>query len=121
MTPAQLRTKLATLLAGQLGTYSQGGQSRGPALVVGEPPSDYRATGLEVRIDPNGEFDNRPVHAGTSVVIEIPIRFVQHGPGSIQAAVIRACQALNATNPTSIPPNESLGILAQYTARVRSN
>lgn len=121
MTPQQLAAQLELVLSDDLGTYTAGKEKlpRGPAIFVGHPPSDYRATGLEVIVDPNGEFDNRSLHTSTLVVTEIPVRFIQHGPDPIRAAVIRACQALNLTNPTSIPPNEQLGILAQYVARAR--
>lgn len=121
MTAAELKTYLTSLLAGQLGTYSTGA----PAIHVGEPPSDITATGLEVRIEPIPEWDNRVVHHGVAVQVERQVRLTPHGsdpllPGKVEAAVRRIVTALNTSNPRTVPQNESLGILQSTTILVRS-
>lgn len=128
MTPTTLRTSLAALLADLLGTYwersvSGGSVSRGPALTVGDPPSTWRATGLEVRIEPAPEFANEPLHNHTAIVTELSVRLVAHGGVAVSktvTAVTRLSQAFLTSNPSFIPSNETLNIPAQYTLRVRT-
>src|SRR5690606_6750437 len=114
-------TALAALLASQLGTYKTGkGTSMGAAIRVGNPPSDWIATGLEVIIDPSPEYTNEPLHQRTAVVTETPIRVIPRGSGTGQAAVTRTCQRFETTNPLAITANEALGILTQYTLRIKA-
>ncbi len=120
MTTAQLRAALATLLTAQLGTYTTGnGTSMGAALRVGNPPSDWTASGTEVIIDPSLDISNEPLHTRSNVNTEIPVRVIDRD-GKGPAAVTRICQRFETTSPLKIPANESLGILAQYTLRIRS-
>lgn len=120
MTPAELRAALLTLLSSQLGTYKNAsGTSMGPAVRVGEPPSDWTASGLEIIIDPSLNFDNRGLHQHTAIVTEIPVRVIPRGADGT-LAVTRITQRFNATNPTQVPANERLGILTQYTLHIRS-
>jgi len=81
MTSAELMTALTTLLSAQLGTYTLPAGTTVPAIYNGEPPSDWVASGVEVRVDPAPEYANEALH---------------------------------------VPPSEALGILAQYTLRIRS-
>ena len=124
MTPATLRSTLAALLAGQLGSYATPGVTGSPAaLYVGNPPSDWRATGLEVIISATPEFATEPLHQHTSVGTEVPVRFVAHGEAAqaaLTTAVTRVSQRFLTSNPQPLPPNESLGIPAQVILRVRS-
>lgn len=121
MTPAQLRTALAALLASQLGTYKTGnGTSMGAAIRVGNPPSDWVATGLEVIIDPSPEYANEPLHQHTAVATETVVRVIPRDSGTAQVAVTRICQRFETTNPLTIPANEALGILTQYTLRIKA-
>lgn len=121
MTPAQLVTILKTLLSDVLGTYtSSGGTSLGSACRVGEPPADQQVTGLEVIVDVSPEFDNEPLHAHTAIGLEFPVRVIPRGSASGQVAVTRICQRFQTSNPVTVPANERLGILTQYTLRVRS-
>jgi len=124
VTPTTLRSALAALLAGQLGTYTTPSSSNPPAaLYVGNPPSDWRATGLEVIISATPEFATEPLHQHTSVGTEVPVRFVAHGEAAqaaLTTAVTRVSQRFLTSNPQPMPPNESLGIPAQVILRVRS-
>lgn len=120
MTNATLRTTLASLLTNQLGTYTRPNGSTTPAIWVGDPPSDWIASGVEVRIGASGEYANELLHAHTNVNVEHPVRVVAHKTGDAQAVVTRICQRFETTNPISIPPSEALGILAQYTLLIRS-
>jgi len=123
VTPVALRTALAVLLADVLGTYAEGSTSRGPAITVGEPKASWRATGLEVRIEPAPNFENEPLHTHTAIVTELSVRLVAHGSAAISktvTAVTRLTQAYLTTSPTFVPANESLDFPAQYVLRVRS-
>lgn len=121
MTPAQLRARLAALLSAQLGQYRRPNGAAVPALWVGEPPHDYVASGLEVRIEPIPEYDLTRVHQGIGIGREYQVRFIPHeGTTTTQAAVERVLHALDTTNPTTIPQSERLGILQQLVLRVRS-
>lgn len=120
MTNTELRAALAALLTSQLGTYTLPGGGTTPAVWVGDPPSDWVAAGVEVRIDASPEYANEPLHAHTLVAHETPVRVVAHGSGSAATVVDRICQRFETSNPVFVPPSEALGILAQYTLRIRS-
>lgn len=120
MTNAELRAALAALLTTQLGTYTRPSGSTTPAIWVGDPPSDWVASGVEVRIDPAPEYANEALHAHTLVAHETPVRVVAHGSGDAAAVVDRICQRFETSNPVFVPPSEALGVLAQYTLRIRS-
>jgi len=124
MTPKDLRSALAALLAGQLGVYATPSSSNPPAaLYVGNPPSDWRATGLEVIISATPEFSTEPLHQHTSVGTEVPVRFVAHGEAAqaaLTTAVTRVSQRFLTSNPQHIPSNEQLDIPAQVILRIRS-
>lgn len=119
MTPRQLTDLLAEVLSDLLGTYKRPDGGTQAAIFLGEPPSDWNATGLEVRVDPSVEFDNRSLHQHTAIVTEIPVRVIPRG-GSGTEAVTRISQRFDATNPRTVPSNERLGILKTYTLQVRS-
>lgn len=121
MTPVQLTAALKVLLADVLGTYNLPGMPPLPAIYTDDPPSGWPpATGLEVIVSSSEEFTNESLHQHTAVIGEIPVRVIPRSSGSGAAAVKRICQAFDATNPTTVPGNERLGILTQYTLRVRS-
>jgi len=125
VTAKEIEERLRVLLSNQLGTYTDNAGPKGSAIFVGEPPSDYKAAGLEVRIEPIAEIDARPVHRGVAVGIERQVRLIPHGsdpalPGKTEAAVRRVITAFDATNPRTVPQNENLGILQQYTLLIRS-
>lgn len=120
MTNAELMTALTALLSSQLGTYTLPAGTTVPAIYNGEPPSDWVAAGVEVRVDPAPEYANEPLHAHTLVAHETPVRVVAHGSGSAATVVDRICQRFETSNPVFVPPSEALGILAQYTLRIRS-
>ena len=120
MTPAQLRAQLELYLSDLLGEYRVPGLPPIPAIYVDDPPSDWVVTGLEVIVSSSEEFTNQGLHQHTAVITEIPVRVIPRASGSGAAAVKRIAQAFHTTNPTTVPGNESLGILTQYTLRVRS-
>lgn len=122
MTPAQLQTKLTALLANQLGTYRRSNGSTLPAVRFGEPDEKWTCSGLEVMIEAAPEYDNAQLHASTAVVHEWVVRFIPHDADmpKVRLAVDRVCQAFNASNPTTVPKNQVLGIETQYALRIRS-
>lgn len=120
MKAPELVEVLETILSGLLGTYATPGGSV-PAIFVGTPPSTWRAEGLEVIVDPHPEYDNEVVHRGVAIVREHVVRLIPHGEMfTASEASERISKHLDATNPVTIPGNETLGILTQYTLRVRS-
>ena len=120
MTPAQLRAALATLLSAQLGTYKLPNGLTTPAIYAGEPPSDWIATGLEVRIEPLADLDVAFVHSGEGIGLEYNVRLIPRTATHALTAVKRVVQRFDTTSPRTIPANERLGILQQYTITVRS-
>jgi hypothetical protein len=120
VTPAQLRARLLTLLAAQLGTYKTTNGSTTPAIYVGEPPSDWRATGLEVRIEPLPELDLAFVHQGVGVGLQHRVTLIPRNATHASTAVQRVVRAFDTTTPRTIPANEALGVLQQYTLTIRS-
>lgn len=133
MTAIELKTRLTTLLASQLGTYREknSGVSRGPAIYVGDPP-DWDATGLEVIIDSMASLDPVALHASAAVTSERRVRLIPHDPGAVdgrpdptlptavEVATRRILTAFTTNTPAVIPANEPLGILAQTVITVRS-
>lgn len=121
MTPAQLRSRLVALLADQLGTYKPPGTSTTfPAIYVGEPPSDWTASGLEARIGPVPDFHNTPLqNAEHNLEETLLVRLVQHpGSNNLTTATRRVARAFTDAATTRIDGNEELGILDQVTIRI---
>lgn len=114
MTPAALRTALAGLLSDQLGTYTLPNDATVDAIYVGEPPSDWTASGLEVVIAIDPDFANTPLQNGEHNLAETNlVRLVQHGSGSLAAAVRRVARRFPNCSVRDVPSNERLGILNQ--------
>jgi hypothetical protein len=120
VTPAQLRAAIAALLATQLGTFKLPNGTTTPAVYVGDPPPDWIATGLEVRIEPLAEFDVTPTHAGEGIALEYRVALIPRSATNVVTAVRRLVQRFNTTAPRVVPANERLGILQQYTLTIRS-
>jgi hypothetical protein len=120
MTPTQLRAALATLLSAQLGTYKLPNGLTTPAIYVGEPPADWIATGLEVRIEPLADLDVQFVHAGEGIGLEYRVVLIPRSATHALTAIRRVVQRFDTTPPRTVPANERLGILQQYTLTIRS-
>jgi hypothetical protein len=120
VTPTQLRAALAALLATQLGTFKLPNGTTTPAIYVGEPPSDWIATGLEVRIEPLADLDVQYVHSGAGIGLEYRVTLIPRNALHALAAVRRVVQRFDTTTPRTVPANERLGILQQYTLTIRS-
>ena len=120
MTPAQLRARLATLLSGLLGLYTRPNGSTTPALWVGDPPSDYKVSGLEVIVEPLAGLSLSPVHQGVGIGLEYRVTLIPRSAANALAAARRIVQALDATEPRLVPANERLGVLQQYVLTIRS-
>jgi hypothetical protein len=120
MTPATLRAALATLLAAQLGTYRLPNGTTTPAIYVGNPPSDWVATGLEVIIEPVPDLALSRVHAGVGVGREFRVTLIPRSATTVQAAVERIVRAYETSTPRLVPTNERLGITQQVTLTIRS-
>lgn len=120
MTPAELRAALATLLSTQLGTYALPNGGTTPAIYVGEPPADWVASGLEVRIEPLADLDVQFVHSGEGIGLEYRVTLIPRNATHALTAVQRVVQRFDTTTPRTVPANERLGILTQYTLTIRS-
>lgn len=132
MTTAELKARLGTLLANQLGVYvDKTGAARGPAIHAGEPP-DLTARGLEVIVDALPEITTVNLHASPALLTDRRVRLIPHDtrqadgrgdptlPGLVEAATRRILTALDTRSVTHIPQNETLGILAQTVITIRS-
>lgn len=133
MTSAELKTRLASLLAAQLGTYTdQTGAVRGPAINVGNTPTGFTAVGLEVIIASNPEITPVNLHHNAALETERRIYLIPHDtitpdgrsnpllPGMLEAATRRILTAFTSTSIGNIPANETLGILTQTSITIRS-
>lgn len=132
MTTAELKTRLGTLLASQLGTYvDKTGAARGPAIHAGEPP-DLTARGLEVIIDAIPEITTVNLHTSPALLTDRRVRLIPHDtrqadgrsdptlPALVETATRRILTALTVTSVAHIPQSEPLGILAQTVITIRS-
>lgn len=119
MTAAALRAELAVLLADHLGSYTTPQGDTVPAIYVGDPPADWQATGLEVRIEPMPDYALERVHTGAAFWRDFQVRLVPRS-GSAQAALEAILKRYETTDPLAIPANEGLGILKQFTLKIRS-
>lgn len=120
MTPATLRAALAILLTDQLGTYTSPDGSTRPAIYAGDPPSDWSATGLEVRIEPLPELRVTRAHAAVGLTRDFHLYLIPRDSAHAQAALERLVQAYETTQPVTVPAIEGLGILQQYSVHIRS-
>ena len=120
MTPATLRAALAARLGDLLGTYALPGGATTPALYVGEPPSNWIASGLEVIIEPLAGLDVTFVHSGVGISLEYRVTLIPRNATHALTAIQRVVQAFDTTTPRTVPANERLGILQQYTLTIRS-
>lgn len=119
MTAAQLRTALAAMLSGELGTYKLPTGATTAAIYVGEPPSDWVASGLEARIAIVPELDQSPAYNRGIITETHQVRLVSHGVPSKQlTALRRVLSRWPRAQATEVPANEALGILAQHTITI---
>lgn len=118
MTPAELRAALSGLLSGVLGTYTLPSGSTVDAIYVGEPPSDWTASGLEVLIDPLGDFSHIPAHQTSAYADELNVRMVAHGSVSDLRTAERKVRSRWGVTRRRIPADEALGIPAQSTITI---
>lgn len=120
MTPAQLRTELATRLTNLLGTYTTPGGNTFPAIYVGEPPSDWVASGLEVRIEKAPNITNTPEYESSSVDTSLRVRIIPRGSGDAERAVRRILRKYTNASVTRVEGSERLGILTTYNLTIPS-
>ncbi len=121
MTPAALRTTLTGMLSDILGVYQQPNGSSTPAIWAGEPPSDWTAQGLEVRLPIVPNLDQQPAYHTGFVSAEYPVRVVSHGePASHETAVRRILSRWADATATTIPADEGLGVLAQTIITIKT-
>lgn len=119
MTTAELRTILAASLTGLLGTYTDKDGSTYPAIYVGNPPSAWTPAGLEVRISIVPDIDQTPAYITGAITETHRVRLVSHGaPTNTRAALLKVLERWPTAQAREIPPNESLGILAQHTITI---
>lgn len=119
MTPVQLTAALKVLLADVLGTYNLPGMPSLPAIYLGNPPSDWTASGLEVIVSTDPDFDNTALYGPESNLEETNIvRLVAHGPVPLAPAVRRIVRKFSGCSTATVPANEQLGILNQIIIRI---
>jgi len=119
VTAAELRTILTGSLSALLGTYSDTDGSTYPAIYVGNPPSAWTATGLEVRISIVPDLDQTPAYVTGAITETHQVRLVSHGaPTNTLPALRKILSRWSTAQAREIPPNEELGILAQHTITI---
>lgn len=119
MTPQELRAALATLLEDLLGTHTTKEGTTFPACRLGDPPSDWTVTGLEVVVEREPDQSNRPLQGGEHNLSEaLTVHLTAHGSGSPAAAVRRIARHHPDASVTRVPANERLGILERRTVRI---
>lgn len=118
MTPRQLRDDLRKRVGHLLGTYETP-NGPVPALWLGEPPSDYKASGIEVRVSDDPELDVTPLlnreHHLRGV---LTVRVVGWDQVSINEVVQRILSAWPLSQVAYIPASEDIGIINQATIRI---
>lgn len=124
MTVEALLEKLISTLSQHLGRYTDRstGEDRGPAVFAGNPPSTYQPSGIEVVVE-SYIPDDRAVHSGVVIPKEWSVRVIIHedvGMDAVERVLRRISQSFNASRPLLISTDLSLGILHQYTLRIRS-
>lgn len=118
MTPADLRTILAALLSNQLGTYTLPSGATIDALYVGQPPSDWTVSGLEVIIDPVQDWAHIPAHHTSAYVDELNVRLVAHDNTSDLRTAETRIRSRWGVERRRIPADEALSIPAQSTLTI---
>lgn len=114
MTAATLRAELATRLDSLLGTYTTPGGNTFDALYVGEPPSDWVASGLEVRIEKAPDITNLAEYERSSVDTSLLVRIIPRQSGDAETAVRRILRKYTNASVTRVAGSERLGILTTY-------
>ena len=118
-TVAELRAILAAMLADLLGDYTTPSGHTLPAIRVGDPPSDYRVSGLECRIAKVPTVDQVPAYQAGSLSQTHRVRLVSHGNDDNQFAALKLISSRwPDVSFQAIPANESLGILSQHTVDI---
>lgn len=119
MTPKQLRDDLKARLASLLGAYSAPGLPSTSAIYLGNPPSDWNASGLEVIVSLDPDFDNTALYGPESNLEQTHVvRLVAHGPVPLAPAVQRIVRRYSGASTATVPGNEQLGILNQIIIRI---
>lgn len=123
MTAAALRTALLARISSLLGSYSykrsNGTTVTVPAIWMGEPPSNYTASGVEVRIGTDAELSATPLlNNEHSLHGTLTVRVVGWGGASLTEAVQRILSAYPLASVAYIPASESLGIINQAVIRI---
>jgi len=119
VTPVQLTAALKALLVNLLGTYAAPGLPSTSAIYLGNPPSDWTATGLEVIVSLDPDFDNTALYGPESNLEQTHIvRLVAHGPVPLAPAVTRIVRKYSGASTATVPGNERLGILNQIIIRI---
>lgn len=114
MTAAQLRAALAALLASHLGVFTRPNGATLPAIWVGEPPADWKPSGLECNIALDPAFDNTPLQNREHNLAETyRVRLISHDGSALASAVRAVARRFSGCAVTEIPANEQLGILSQ--------
>lgn len=120
MTPAMLRVILFAMLEDLLGTYTTQAGRTMPAIYVGEPPSDYKVSGLECNIAKVPRPVQIPAYGRGALDLIHQVRLVAHGDADDDQ--LAALRLISSRWPDAqfrqIPPNESLGILSQHTITI---
>lgn len=119
MTPRQLTDLLGVMLSDLLGVYKRPDGGTQPAIFLGEPPGDWNASGLEVRVRDDPSQDATALQGGEHNLAEaIPVRLTKHQTGDPARAVRRIVRKFPDATVREVPESERLGILAAKTITI---
>lgn len=119
MTTTELRAALASMLSSVLGTYSyvddNGTEQTTPALSVTEPPSSWRAAGLEVRIQVIPRLEQTPAYVTGATRETHRVTLVSHDADADALTALRKILSRWSTaTVTTVDGSERLGILTTH-------
>jgi len=133
MTSTSIGAAIFALVSPYLGSYRKKDKSVIPAFwyygleafdgapLSENPPSEWKAEGLEVIVSGLPDLQVESYHGTTLLEATFLVTVIPHGNdlGNISETVERIAQKLQAESIALIPRNERLGISTQYQIRVR--
>src|SRR5690606_16245158 len=98
-----------------VGTYSIPGITQSfPAFRIGDPPSSWKATGIEVILPWEEELESVPLlNSEYHSVGDIPVRVIGHGQAQINPLLRRLQRRWPHATTRYVPADEESGVLSQ--------
>lgn len=114
MNQKALRLELLTLLTDLLGEFKRPGTSSIPAIYVGEPPSEFVASGLECNIKRLPRMNLSPLQNNEAELRRtFEVRLIEHSGTDLEKAVLVLARRFKDAEIRQIDASERLGVLSQ--------